>query len=590
MTNGGLLEAPIVTDYPNRLATTSTPPSGVVRRPWLAVGLLVLCLLPRGILACRTVGLCPDATLYITLARALEKGELKHGLQEMGWNTYPVLLMLLHRTGLDWETTGKWWGVLASSLVVLPMFGFLRRQFDDRVAVAGCVLYAVHANVIEWTPEVLRDQTFWFLFMLAVYLLWRAVTEVRWGLFLAAGLATTLAVFTRFEGLFLLIPLGCWSVARWCAWPAIRAKLTAGVLLVLGFCPAVLVALNLTLLGGESWTLLRLKPLEVAWAWVVGRGVSEKPSPGSARPPSPSSSPRPPVSSPEASAASEPTPAMAAEAQKLAAVSAATATRLLTPPPRLPLPRLIWAYLNEIERGLTVVFGLPLLVGLWRCRRLLLRADLLPAALLSLTVLGSMWIHLWFTQTKCFRYPITIVLATSGFAGLGLLAMTFALKQAALRRRWPAGRRYVATALPLVLIAGIGLADALTKNYQRRIEYMELGRWLSAECEVSRVLVSPDSSLRVVAYYAAADCIAFPEFATVENLRETTRALQPGAVLLSRRQVQPEQLDAALRRLEPLGYRLVSQTEQPWGVDSVWVVARPGCQTRPARYVARRPR
>ena len=56
-----------------------------------------------------------------------------------------------------------------SSLVVLPLWGWARRQFDDRVALVACLLYAVHPKFIIESPEVMRDPTFWFLFMLAIY-------------------------------------------------------------------------------------------------------------------------------------------------------------------------------------------------------------------------------------------------------------------------------------------------------------------------------------------------------------------------------------------------------------------------------------
>ncbi len=541
-------------DYPNRLAALAPQQTSVVRRPWLVLGLLVLCLLPRSFLAWRAAAVCPDATLYIALARALEDGDFRGGLREMGWNTYPALLAALHRAGMDWETAGKWWGVLASSLVVLPMFGLLRRQFDDGVATAGCLLYAVHANVIEWTPEVLRDPTFWFLFMLAVYLIWRAVTEIRWGLFVAAGLSCALAVLTRFEGLFLAIPLCVWTAARWRALHCARGKLAAGAVLVLAVCPLLLVALNLLTFRGENWVLLRLKPLEVAWAWLAGN-----PAPGG-----PASASSAPVAAPEAAA------------------------WLVTLPPRLTLRQLIWAYLNELERGLTVMFGLPMLAGLWHGRRLLGRADHLPAGLLSLTVLVSMWVHLWFTETRCFRYPITVVLVMTGFGGLGLVAWSLGLQRWALKRGLGPRWRHGLVALPLVLIAGVGLADALTKNYQRRIQTAELGRWLAAQCAVRRVLVSPDSPLRVVAHYAAADCVSFSECTTADDLREAVQSLQPDAILLARHQIRPEQFAEVLKRLEPLGYGLVPEARQAPGTDCAWVVARRVCFMRPADRVARR--
>lgn len=606
MADGGLFEGPIVADYPNRLAAPAPQQTPVARRPLLLLGLLVLCLLPRSFLAWRAGAICPDATLYIALARALEAGDFRAGLREMGWNTYPALLAALHRAGLDWETAGKWWGVLASSLVVLPMFGYLRRQFDDRVATAGCLLYGVHANVIEWTPEVLRDPTFWFFFLLAMYLLWRAVIEIRWGLFVAAGVAAALAVLTRFEGLFLVIPLGVWAAARWRSLQCGRGKLAAGVGVVLAVCPLLLLSLNLLAFRGESWMLLRLKPLEVAWAWLAGSfapsGPASVPSASVTPPaaPAPSNEPADPMRdmrsapvSPPAAPAPAPSAAIAAPAVPALAPSAPSAAPpqdpgwLVTLPPRLGPRQLIWAYLNELERGLTVVFGLPMLVGLWRGRRLLARGDHLPAGLLSLVVLGAMWIHLWFSETRCFRYPITVVLVTSGFAGLGLLAVSSGLKRLALRRGLAPRWGHVLMALPLVLIAAVGLADALTKNYQRRVQGAELGRWLAARGDVRRVLISPDSPLRVVAHYAAADCVAFPEYTTAEGLRQIVQTLQPDAILLSPCQLRPERLAEVLQRVEPLGYGLA---RQPPGTDCAWVVARQVCPPCPAEYVARQPR
>lgn len=582
MADGGLFEGPIVADYPNRLAAPAPQQTPVARRPLLLLGLLVLCLLPRSFLAWRAGAICPDATLYIALARALEAGDFRAGLQEMGWNTYPALLVALHRAGLDWETAGKWWGVLASSLVVLPMFGYLRRQFDDRVATAACLLYAVHANVIEWTPEVLRDPTFWFFFVLGMYLLWRAVIEIRWGLFVAAGVAAALAVMTRFEGLFLVIPLGVWAAARWRTLHCARGKLAAGVGVVLAVCPLLLLSLNLLAFRGESWMFLRLKPLEVAWAWLAESFALSGPTSAPSASVTPPTAPAP---APSAAIAALAGPASAPRAPNAAPPEGAG--WLVTLPPRLGPRQLIWAYLNELERGLTVVFGLPMLVGLWRGRRLLARGDHLPAVLLSLVVLGAMWIHLWLTETRCFRYPITVVLMTSGYAGLGLLAVSSGLKRLALRRglapRW--GRGLVA--LPLVLIAGVGLADALTKNYQRRVQGAELGRWLAARGDVRRVLISPDSPLRVVAHYAAADCVAFPECTTAEGLRHMVQTLQPDAILLSPCQLRPERLAEVLQRVEPLGYGLA---RQPQGADCAWVVARQVCPPCPAEYVARQPR
>ncbi len=86
---------------------------------------------------------------------------------------------MLHRAGLPWETAAKWYGVVLASLAVLPLFGWVRRQFDDVVAVVACLLYAVHPKLIEWSPEAVREPSFWFFFLLALYGLC-AATDLEW--------------------------------------------------------------------------------------------------------------------------------------------------------------------------------------------------------------------------------------------------------------------------------------------------------------------------------------------------------------------------------------------------------------------------
>ena len=66
-------------------------------------------------------GLCPDAVLYIRVAESFDRGRLyDDNCNRFGMNLYPVVLMLLHRAGLDWELAGKLWNVAISCLTVLP--------------------------------------------------------------------------------------------------------------------------------------------------------------------------------------------------------------------------------------------------------------------------------------------------------------------------------------------------------------------------------------------------------------------------------------------------------------------------------------
>ena len=127
--------------------------------------LLLVTLFPRLLMAWRIPTICVDGALYVTLAESYEQGDLNPA-SPYGFNIYPPILAVLHRLGIPGEYAGECWGVLCGTLVVLPLFGWVRRQFDDRVAVVSCLLYAVHPELIEWSPEMVRDQTFWLLFCL----------------------------------------------------------------------------------------------------------------------------------------------------------------------------------------------------------------------------------------------------------------------------------------------------------------------------------------------------------------------------------------------------------------------------------------
>src|SRR5439155_21764944 len=71
-----------------------------------------------------------------------------------------------------------------------------------------------HPGFIRGSVEVIRDSTFWSLLAARVYLLWLAVTELRWRWYLASGVAIDLACLTRCEGLLLFALLAAWSVWR----------------------------------------------------------------------------------------------------------------------------------------------------------------------------------------------------------------------------------------------------------------------------------------------------------------------------------------------------------------------------------------
>ncbi len=469
---------------------------------WL-VAILALAAVPRWMMACRIDVVCPDGMLYIQLAGHVEQGEVPPDNCPYGFNVYTLVLATLHRGGLDWEFAAKVWGVICGTLVVLPTFGWLRRQFNLPIAVVGCMLYAVHPKLIEWSGEVVRESTFWLLFAATLYFGWRAAAEVRARFYVAAGVFLTLSIHTRFEGWFLLVPLLIWTWGRFTR-PGIakpeRRQLTWGVVSLAGSYPLVLLAL-IQLHGYKEWPD-SFHRLRFVHDWLSSLVASEE-SPSVALPATGSPAPG-------TLQVAESSPAAVAEVVKSADV-AEVVVLPAEPSPRMSTPEMTWIFFRTLIRGLSPVYAVFLGCGLLAFPRLLRRVDVLALLLGSSLTLGGMWIHLWFGQASSSRYPLSVAIAFLPLASLGLLELSYRL---ATWNAWflghprPTPRLGVAIALAIAAIAG-GV-DAFITSYDGRLAKADLGRYIRNELgENCRILGSQHWSL--TAYYAQGQYLQLPE-------------------------------------------------------------------------------
>ena len=88
-------------DYPNHLAGPDCRPVSVSRQTGLLIALVALALVPRAMMVLRIPSINPDGVLYVQLAKALESGDLRTPFYDMALNVYPVILVGLHRLGLE---------------------------------------------------------------------------------------------------------------------------------------------------------------------------------------------------------------------------------------------------------------------------------------------------------------------------------------------------------------------------------------------------------------------------------------------------------------------------------------------------------
>ncbi len=435
--------------------------------------LLTLAALPRLAMAYRLDTICPDGMFYMDVAKLLESGQLAVPRGRYDFNVYPLVLSLLHQLGLGYELGAKLWGVACGSLVVLPMFGWVRRQYSQPMAVGACIFNANHPKLIEWSPEIVRESTFWLLFVTSIYLLWRGMAEVRLVFFALASVFITLAGTTRFEGWFLAVPICIWFGFRWQALTEAKGRLVLGMVLMVAMVPVTLMGLTLAH-GYQQWQWGDLDRVRTACA------VADSMVPGV-------------VPNWMLPAPIEPSPEMA----ELAASGPAFVMPELPPPvvemrSALDIPDRLWLLIHTFERGLTSIFGLMMIVGQIFGRQLWLRRDNLALLLMCFVVLAGVWIHLCFHQAVSSRYFTVLIILACPFIALGF---TFTLQAIGLL----AGRVFQAVeserlrqrilAVALASVSIFGIADALGNRFSGRRAIADLGDWVRQELEPNQSIV-----------------------------------------------------------------------------------------------------
>jgi hypothetical protein len=533
--------------------------------------LLLVCLVPRIVVACKLSAVCDDGFSYLHIADSLERGRLGQALEYLNLNVYPVVLVGLHKLGLEWTVAGKVWGVLIGTAIVLPLFDWLRRMFDERIATAGVFLYAVHPKLIEYSVEPIREATFWFFFVLGIDFLWRAFEERRWWQFVASGSALALALHTRFEGWFLLAPLAVWGAASWRRAPAARLRLALGVLLCLAMTPLLVLVMNVTLLAHyPTWEFGRLSPFAVVAGWVSPRAVHGEPKPVVT-----ADSPQPAVTAPSPGPTSQAAPPQPTVAVTEPAPLVDATTGIIAKHPRAATRAR--QYLIELVRTLGVPFLVLALIGFFSSPRTIrdARFALLPAW--TAATLLAIWIQLAHAGEMNGRYFLTLAFVDAGFAAAGCLTLMRWLQTLAWRPEWPANRLIAAGIVPVFLIAAGWTQSFSSRHTSRRLE-TKLGLWARAHSGPIHRAVSDFQAVRPA--YFAAGCL--PEVVKYDEFFDKGFDQDPpDLVVIDPRSFAPRFLPFFLERATDLGLVPLDQREFSTAPVKFAIYVRPPRPSQP---------
>ncbi len=478
-----------------------------------------------------------DSVYYIHTAQTLEDGDFANAFYYIGPNLYPVILLTLHKLGLSYELAGKMWGILVSTLTLLPLLKLVRIQFNGTIALVTGYLYAVHPRFIEWGPELMRDPTFWFCFVSTLYLLRRSYDSQKVHWFVSSGICFILAIHLRSEGWLLLIPIGVYAYLR-CR--SSRVCYPTG--------PVVRTALVLAI--PVSTILL----LNATWL---------RETPGWAR--------------------------LDCIAEVLRTKIAATATS--APAEQVnashdqshSLSHQLAYFGKKVLKGFVPWFVVPMAIGMYRLRRRM--RSLEHAALLAITfiIVGLVAAYLFLFGEINTRYFLTGSLLILPYTAYGIIVLVNYLSRH-VKHTWTAKPVTIATAITLFLLLG-GIRGLYVDRAPLQ-QQADIGTWIRTHYGENAVVACWEDH-GLVSYYAHAERQLMLPLNPVEWKMYFQKS--PPAIVFSDPETEHGQLFREFVKLHPeFGYQLteVASMELPPG-SQFFMLPTSGTVTQPP-HVARR--
>ncbi|MAG93370.1 MAG: hypothetical protein CMJ48_06430 [Planctomycetaceae bacterium] len=502
-------------DIPDRLGVARDFASSRYVATRVLIALLLLSLLPRFVAAWKLEPVSSDAYYYIASASSLEDGNVETAFSYLKLNIYPVILAQLHRLGLDWIVGAKLWGALMGGLVVLPLFGWVRRLFDDRIAALACFLYAIDPELIELSVEPMRESTFWLLLAVSLYFQRRCVEEKRPWLFALAGVGTAAAIHTRSEGWLLCLPLVVWAFVCWRRREPSSGKLWLGIPLAAAMTPALIIVFNLTVLHSQSkWDWGRLQHAAIAYQWLASSLGWEESASGPKK---------------AANVAPKPPGAVRGGAGRSSARHS-----------HAGLGARVSQYVDGFVQSLGPINLALLAIGLVHGRRMFFQGEKLALLLVALAIMLAVWMRLWESGGMNGRWFFTAMLVLLPFESLGMLAIAEGLDRLVPPISDMRLKRRVIACLAVLTVVCWG--DMLTTSHPSRESQKVAGDWLRDRCGPFDLVVVNRGAERV-GYYAGE---AMPKSPPKKGrLVQTIESLSPNLVVLTKKDTSTSEMELA---------------------------------------------
>ncbi|MFX0197386.1 MAG: ArnT family glycosyltransferase, partial [Candidatus Hodarchaeota archaeon] len=110
----------------------------------------------------------------------------------------------------DWEFSAQMVSAIFGTLTLIPFYFLTRKLFNQGLAFISSIIFAFQPYLVRFSGEVIREPFFWFLFMMAIWFGWEAITKKKLYLFVLTSLFGSMSFLLRPEGIFVVPLIALW--------------------------------------------------------------------------------------------------------------------------------------------------------------------------------------------------------------------------------------------------------------------------------------------------------------------------------------------------------------------------------------------
>jgi hypothetical protein len=180
------------------------------REQWTVCILFGLAFAVRLYMVFHTYLITNDGILYVRLAKLISKGEFGAAFSISFFNLYPFVIALFQKIFNEWELSGQLVSMVFGSLTLIPLYFLTKSLFSRTAAMVSSVLFVFHPHLVRFSAEVIRGPIFWFFFVMALWIGWKAICERKAWQFFLTSLLGALSFLFRAEGVVIVPIVAVW--------------------------------------------------------------------------------------------------------------------------------------------------------------------------------------------------------------------------------------------------------------------------------------------------------------------------------------------------------------------------------------------